>query len=353
MTTGTDSSAAPPATLDLWKAGLRSVPAEIWTRTGLRTLILADNDLASVPSDIARLRNLHTLDLGHNALTRLPEQIGDLTGLTRCLYLHDNRLTELPATLGRLNRLGYLNIGENPLGQLPESLGAMTGLHELRAQHAALTGLPTSLGRLAGLRELWLRGNQLTGLPATVSGLHALRELELRENALPEIPDALRGLPCCAGSTCAATSCTTYRTGWPTCRPWRSWTCAGTPWTTTRRRYERCGNAAASSWREAPGATSGEIELPVTRPEDEPPPLGRREDQRGHLRRTPVAHGDPALDEGDLNVPRPLTARLPRGPRQIQFRPGPARDPLLNHALTHATAPSGPCDPPGSTSRSA
>ncbi|MFH9421860.1 hypothetical protein [Streptomyces sp. NPDC017529] len=89
--------------LNHWEAGLRSVPADVWARTGLRVLILAGNELTVLPPQVGRLR---------------------------------------------------------------ASLGDMAGLRELRAQHAALTDLPVSLGRPARLRELWLRGNHLTGLPA-------------------------------------------------------------------------------------------------------------------------------------------------------------------------------------------
>lgn len=194
---GKDTAPMPaqPRTLNLWKAGLSSLPAEFWQREDWEVLILADNALTDVPAALGRLRTLHTLDLGHNALTAVPDEIGELAGLTRYLYLHDNRLTTLPDTLGRLTRLGYLNVGENPLGRLPAAVGELVGLVELRAQRAQLTALPDGLGRLGRLRELWLGGNALAQLPESLGALRELRLLELRDNALPRLPEALRELP--------------------------------------------------------------------------------------------------------------------------------------------------------------
>ncbi|MFI2608249.1 GNAT family N-acetyltransferase [Kitasatospora sp. NPDC018619] len=182
-------------TLDLWRRPLAEVPAEVWDRTELTVLILADTGIRELPSGIGRLTRLRTLDLGHNRLTALPAELFDLTGLRDFLYLHDNVLTALPEALGRLTALRHLNVGENRLTELPCGVGRLASLIELRAQHNRLTALPESLGGLGALRELWLRGNELTALPDSVGRLAELRELELRDNALTELPAVLAGLP--------------------------------------------------------------------------------------------------------------------------------------------------------------
>jgi Leucine-rich repeat (LRR) protein len=106
--------------LNLWKKHLGAIPAEVWNKTGLEALILADKDLTEVSEAVGRLKKLLMLDLGHNRLTGLPDTIGDLERLTGFLYLHDNQLASLPRTFERLKRLRYLNLSENLFEELPE-----------------------------------------------------------------------------------------------------------------------------------------------------------------------------------------------------------------------------------------
>ena len=106
--------------LSLWRQRLGAVPDEVWRRTGLETLVLADNDLTELSERVGELRQLRMLDLGHNRLCELPAGLGRLEGLRDFLYLHDNRLTRLPDALARLQRLRYLNISENAFDVLPE-----------------------------------------------------------------------------------------------------------------------------------------------------------------------------------------------------------------------------------------
>lgn len=88
--------------LSLWKQGLGAVPAHVWDRTELRTLVLADNGLTEISERVGELRALRMLDLGHNLLRRIPDSLSEFTDLSDFLYLHDNALTELPASLDRL-----------------------------------------------------------------------------------------------------------------------------------------------------------------------------------------------------------------------------------------------------------
>jgi Leucine-rich repeat (LRR) protein len=82
--------------LSLWKQRLGVVPDEVWLRTDLQTLVLADNDLTEVSERVGDLSELRMLDLGRNRLRELPISLGRLEGLSDFLYLHDNRLTQPP-----------------------------------------------------------------------------------------------------------------------------------------------------------------------------------------------------------------------------------------------------------------
>lgn len=99
-----------PEHLSLWKQRLGTVPEEVWRRTGLRTLVLADNDLAEISEKVGDLGRLRMLDLGHNRLEELPESLGRLDGLSDFLYLHDNPVMRLPESLLALPRLDKLDL---------------------------------------------------------------------------------------------------------------------------------------------------------------------------------------------------------------------------------------------------
>src|SRR4051812_18488813 len=90
---------APMAHLNFWKQPLRAVPDEVWQRSDVETLVLADTGLTEVSERLGELRLLRMLDLGHNELTTLPDAVGDLESLADFLYLHDNRLESLPRAL--------------------------------------------------------------------------------------------------------------------------------------------------------------------------------------------------------------------------------------------------------------
>ena len=182
-------------TLNLWKKHLGRVPPEVWARTELEGLVLADNDLEEIPEEIGRLQRLRMLDLGHNRLRQVPEALGELEGLSDFLYLHDNRLASLPGSMARLKRLRYLNVSENQFTTFPEAICAMSGLAELRVTDNLMEELPETIGQLTSLRELHLRNNRLTSLPETIGKLRELRLIDLRGNPLGSLPDAVAELP--------------------------------------------------------------------------------------------------------------------------------------------------------------
>ena len=181
--------------LSLWKQKLGVVPDEVWLRTDLQTLVLADNDLTEISERVGDLASLRMLDLGHNRLSDLPAGLGRLEDLSDFLYLHDNRLTKLPDTLRGLQRLRYLNISENAFEIFPEVVTAMRGLIELRVTDNRLNELPSSIAQLKSLRELHLRNNRLATLPEAIHTMEELRQIDLRGNPLTHLPESLTKLP--------------------------------------------------------------------------------------------------------------------------------------------------------------
>lgn len=146
----------PRVSLSLWKQHLGAVPEEVWDRTDLDAVVLADNDLTEVSERIGGLGRLRMLDLGHNRLEQLPEALGELQALSDYLYLHDNRLSGLPTSLGRLTRLRYLNLSENAFVAFPEPVLGLESLIELRITDNRLTTLPAALPRLEKLDLRWV-----------------------------------------------------------------------------------------------------------------------------------------------------------------------------------------------------
>jgi hypothetical protein len=72
-------------TLNYWKQPLTTVPAEMWTTSGLEALVLADTGLA-------RLSRLLSVDLRGNPLEDWPLAIADLPALEKL----DLRWVSLP-----------------------------------------------------------------------------------------------------------------------------------------------------------------------------------------------------------------------------------------------------------------
>ena len=102
-----------PTTLDLSSHGLKAVPADVFGRTDLVELDLADNDLTgALPSQIGQLKKLRILDASHNQLTGVPAEIGQLADL-EALDLSDNKITGLPLEIGNLKNLKILNLTDD------------------------------------------------------------------------------------------------------------------------------------------------------------------------------------------------------------------------------------------------
>ena len=143
--------------LSLWNQRLGVVPEQVWLRTDLETLVVADNNqLSTLPPGLARLKRLRYLNLSENALDVLPEPVTGMAGPIE-LGVTGNRLTELPASIARLRQLRELHLRNNRLATLPEAIGSLGELRLIDRRGNPVTHLPECLAKLPRLDKLDLR----------------------------------------------------------------------------------------------------------------------------------------------------------------------------------------------------
>ena len=88
--------------LDLTRARLRVLPAEIGTLTKLKRLYLGKNALKKLPEEIGNLKELEILDLTGNLLDEIPSQVMNLPRLKE-LGLEDNlKMLEVPKRMKKM-----------------------------------------------------------------------------------------------------------------------------------------------------------------------------------------------------------------------------------------------------------
>ncbi|KNE56573.1 hypothetical protein AMAG_17935 [Allomyces macrogynus ATCC 38327] len=104
------------------------------------------NDLLeTLPATLWSLTGLRELNVSHNALVRLSPLVACLASLVE-LHVNGNQLTELPSTLAQCTRLAVLDASDN-----------------------CLTSLPATLLTLPALRRLWVDNNQFASALATTT----------------------------------------------------------------------------------------------------------------------------------------------------------------------------------------
>ncbi|KAJ3361665.1 cysteinyl-tRNA synthetase [Allomyces javanicus] len=206
--------------LNLTRAKLTALPADMAQVSGLERIVLDHNQLSQLALDWPRLTHLRELRVACNCLQTLPD------GLAQCpklelIDVHANNLRQLPTDLWSCGALTVLNISSNLLATVtppPAGAGSHTMplsrcLHYLLAADNRLTDtalvslmyLPElrvvnlACNRLlelpdefflhcAKIEQLILSGNQVAALPDTVGALKQLRILALSNNKLVSVP---------------------------------------------------------------------------------------------------------------------------------------------------------------------
>lgn len=168
---------------------LDQVPAEVFTNTRLKKLVLSRNNLTQFPMKILQLPELRTLDLSMTPIGEIPEAIAEL-GQLRKLRLKYNHLRRLPDSLVYLPWLEELSMEYSyELTEIPAVVGEITGLKRLSFTHShALTSIPENIGNLAALESLALNDCPLTALPESVGRLQALKHLHLGGTQIQRLP---------------------------------------------------------------------------------------------------------------------------------------------------------------------
>lgn len=178
--------------------------SKLLSLTGLRTLVLSDNDIGDEGSHVlAALTGLTSLTLSGNRIQT--EGVRALTALTELssLDLDDNRIgAEGVRALAALTKLTSLNLGSNDIGdEDARALAALTGLVslDLSNNHIGNDGA-RALGGLTRLTLLDLGGNEIGDEGArTLATLTGLARLALWGNPISD--EGARALAALAGLT--------------------------------------------------------------------------------------------------------------------------------------------------------
>eukprot|EP00656_Telonema_subtile_P044422 TRINITY_DN50681_c0_g1_i2.p1 TRINITY_DN50681_c0_g1~~TRINITY_DN50681_c0_g1_i2.p1 ORF type:complete len:231 (+),score=62.58 TRINITY_DN50681_c0_g1_i2:132-824(+) len=176
-------TAEPWPELDFQSKELQLCGADLRTRVQLLS--------GSVDPRLAQCSHLVALELSDGGITQLPASMAALSGL-RSLVLSNNDIQSLPwAVFHQMSSLQALILDQNQLTWLPPSICAATNLQVLNCSGNRLRELPESLGMLRKLLEIDLGGNQFEELPLVVPMLTQLKQLRLSRNQLQMIPAEL------------------------------------------------------------------------------------------------------------------------------------------------------------------
>ena len=180
--------------LNLQGNKLTRVPPSIRHNRRLESLWLGNNNLTSLDTKtLRRLRRLTDLNLYNAGLTTLPKTIGRLKRV-KVLDLYYNKITELPRWIGKMKQLEQLAVAYNELKELPVSLAKLRRLQKLYAHHNRISQLPDNFAKLKNLRVLDIGYNWFTVVPPVLASLPALEELDLNNNNLQEFPTVLSAM---------------------------------------------------------------------------------------------------------------------------------------------------------------
>lgn len=145
--------------LNLTNNRLQSLPEEFGRLHKLKIAFFSHNDFAELPTVLSECPNLVMVGFKSNQIKTVAEQ--SLPSGVRWLILTDNQIEQLPTSLGQLSRLQKLMLAGNQLRSLPESMVACQNLELIRLSANQLTTLPPWLLTLPRLSWLAYAGNPL------------------------------------------------------------------------------------------------------------------------------------------------------------------------------------------------
>ncbi|RYF68401.1 MAG: leucine-rich repeat domain-containing protein [Cytophagaceae bacterium] len=173
---------------------LTRIPVSVRNAKQLESLWMGNNNLTELNIKALRgLRKLNDLNLYNAGLTTLPRQIRKLKHVV-VLDLYYNQLTELPRQIGRMKRLEQLAVANNKLTSLTPSLSRLKRLTTLFVHHNKLSELPDSFAKLASLQVLDIGYNQFSNVPDVLLRLSTLESVDISNNNLQTLPTTLIGL---------------------------------------------------------------------------------------------------------------------------------------------------------------
>lgn len=165
---------------------LETLPDELFTLTGLRSLDLRGLPLTELPDGLSQLTNLTKLRLGMSSVEILPDFIATLWRLQH-FDMASTMIPALPAGMSQLTELDYLNISEGNMLEVPGFVGSSFRnlvVLDMRDVTDHPRSLPCTLGELTRLTRLNLGCNKIKCVPEWVGELVQLRCLDLRDNQL-------------------------------------------------------------------------------------------------------------------------------------------------------------------------
>lgn len=168
--------------LDLSSTKINTIPANLSTKTNLRSLKLANNELKSGFQNLSHLINLNELNLSNTGLIQIPIEISTLTNL-EILDLSQNKIENFTG-LSQLKKLSWLSLEKNELKALPTELSLLQNLVHININRNQLTDI-SLLVDIINLQQIYANNNLITGsFPVNLLNLKNLHILSLNSNQL-------------------------------------------------------------------------------------------------------------------------------------------------------------------------
>ena len=124
------------------------MPASLWQRTNLKTLMLDRNNLSDLPPEWKALQRLSTLTLSRNDFERVPDCVWAMHFL-KILHLHQNRIPEIAAQIVQLAKLQDLNYySANLLTEIPAFIRKLKHLQKFDVSKNEIPVLCPEVGAL-------------------------------------------------------------------------------------------------------------------------------------------------------------------------------------------------------------